>query len=74
MLLKYCKTAFEKDIVFSSLKVALIVGIILNVINQGDVFITQDYAKINWVKFVLTFVVPYLVSTYASVRTRFRAS
>ena len=72
MLLKICKTIFEKDIVISSLKVALVVGVILNVINQGDVLFSMQIEKINWWKLLLTFAVPYIVSTYASVRVRLK--
>jgi len=72
MLLKICKAIIEKDIVISSLKVALAVGIILNFINQGDVLFTFKFEKINWFKMILTFAVPYLVSTYASVRVKIK--
>ena len=72
MFLKVCKTIFEKDIVISSLKVALVVGVILNVINQGDILYSLQFDKINWRKLLLTFAVPYLVSTYASVRERLK--
>ena len=72
MFLKVCKTIFEKDIVISSLKVALVVGVILNVINQGDILYSLQFDKINWWKLLLTFAVPYLVSTYASVRERLK--
>ncbi|MFK5983028.1 MAG: nitrate/nitrite transporter NrtS [Flavobacteriaceae bacterium] len=72
MFLKICKTIIEKDIVISSLKVALVVGIILNIINQGDVLFSMQFDKINWWKLLLTFAVPYLVSTYASVRERLK--
>ncbi|MEP7350803.1 MAG: nitrate/nitrite transporter NrtS [Sphingorhabdus sp.] len=51
-----------------SLKVALIVGTALNLINQGDaVFGTHS---INWLKLVLTFIMPYAVSTYGAVAVR----
>ncbi len=59
MILKICKTIFEKEIVISSLKVAMIVGIILNLINQGEILFSFQFEKINWYKLVLTFVVPY---------------
>jgi len=72
MFLKICKTIIEKDIVISSLKVALVVGIILNLINQGDMLISLQFKNLNWWKLVLTFAVPYLVSTYASVRQRLK--
>jgi hypothetical protein len=51
-----------------SLWVAIIVGTILNVINQGDAFVTGG--SINWTKILLTYVVPYVVSTYGAVSYR----
>lgn len=48
--------------------VALLVGTILNVINQGDAFFSGG--PINWIKVVLTYLVPYVVSTYGAVSYR----
>lgn len=62
--------AFEKEIVTSSIKVALVVGLILNLINQGENLITLDFKHLNLLKFFITFTVPYLVSTYASVKVK----
>lgn len=51
-----------------SLKVAVVVGSALNLINQGDaVFGT---ASVNWFKLLLTFAMPYAVSTYGAVSVR----
>lgn len=51
-----------------SLYVALIVGTILNLINQGDaLFSGRD---LNVTKIILTFVVPYCVATYGAVSYR----
>ena len=55
-----------------SLAVALIVGTILNLINQGDALVTG--ARPNILKLVLTFAVPYAVATYGAVSYRLRAS
>ena len=55
-----------------SLVVALIVGTILNLINQGDVFVAG--ARPNMLKLVLTFAVPYAVATYGAVSYRLRTS
>jgi hypothetical protein len=54
-----------------SLIVALIVGTILNLINQGDVLATG--ARPNILKLILTFAVPYAVATYGAVSYRLRA-
>lgn len=42
--------------------VALLVGTILNAINQGDAMIAG--VPINWIKIVLTYLVPFAVSIF----------
>jgi hypothetical protein len=51
-----------------SLLVALIVGTVLNLINQGDVLFGEG--KLNLAKIVLTYAVPYCVATYGAVSYR----
>jgi hypothetical protein len=53
-----------------SLAVALIVGAILNLINQGDALLSG--AHLDFTKIVLTFAVPYCVATYGAVSYRLR--
>ena len=53
-----------------SFVVALVVGAILNLINQGDALVTG--ARPNIVKLILTFAVPYAVATYGAVSYRLR--
>jgi hypothetical protein len=48
-----------------SFYVAVVVGTVLNLINQGDALLGA--APINWLKVALTFCVPYLVCTYGAV-------
>jgi hypothetical protein len=55
-----------------SLGVALIVGTILNLINQGDALFGG--ADLNLMKLVLTFAVPYCVATYGAVSYRIGAA
>jgi hypothetical protein len=55
-----------------SFVVALIVGTILNLINQGDALVAG--ARLNLTKLILTFVVPYAVATYGAVSYRLQAS
>lgn len=61
----FLSLATQRSVVVRATKISLIVGVILFVINQGDLLISG--AKINWWKAVLTFAVPYCVSTYSSV-------
>ena len=51
-----------------SLVVAVVVGTILNLINQGDTLL--DNGPVNWLKISLTYFVPYCVSTYGAVSYR----
>ena len=51
-----------------SLRVAVVVGTLLNLINQGDALFGA--ASINWLKLGLTFAMPYAVSTYGAVAFR----
>lgn len=55
-----------------SLLVALVVGSILNLINQGDALL--GLTSINWLKIGLTYLVPYAVSTYGAVSYQFASA
>jgi hypothetical protein len=47
---------------------ALVVGTILNIINQGDVILAGEAPQ--YLKGGLTFLVPYCVATYGAVSSR----
>jgi hypothetical protein len=51
-----------------SLIVALVVGTVLNLINQGDVLVGEG--DVNIAKLILTYIVPYCVATYGAVSYR----
>lgn len=59
--------AFQRDTVVTALKIAIVVGLILNLINQGDVLLAGEFGRVSWTKFAVTFLVPYSVSTYTNV-------
>lgn len=59
--------ALRPDVVKGALKTALLVGSVLIVINHGDALMAGDLNPGRLVKMLLTFLVPYCVSTYASV-------
>jgi len=55
-----------------SLWVALVVGTILNLINQGDALVAGR--RLDLAKLTLTYLVPYFVCTYGAVSFRLRAA
>ena len=63
-----CRCAVCDGVPRRSFFVALVVGTVLNLINQGDALFGP--AHINWIKIGLTYFVPYAVSTYGAVSYR----
>ena len=57
----------DKHIINKAIKIAIVVGIILNLINQGEYLLHLDFANINFFKMGLTFTVPFCVSMYTAV-------
>ncbi len=57
--------ARKPEVVARAVKVALIVGTALTLINQGDRLIAGMAP--NWIKMVLTYLIPYCVSTHGAV-------
>lgn len=61
--------AFRRSICLRAIKVGVIVGTILMVINHGDTLLNGNITAGTAMKIALTYLVPYVVSTYASVCT-----
>ncbi|MCG7587804.1 nitrate/nitrite transporter NrtS [Photobacterium sp. OFAV2-7] len=59
--------AFSPAIVRRSVKVSLLVGTILMIINHGDAILAGELDQFRVMKILLTYIVPYLVSTQAGV-------
>lgn len=62
--------AVSDGIPFRSFYVAVMVGTVLNLINQGDVLLGNT--DVNWTKLLMTYCVPYLVATYGAVSYKLR--
>ena len=60
--------AFAASVRRRAVKMMLVVGCILALINHGDALLTGSMTTTEWMKIVLTFAVPYCVSTIASVQ------
>ena len=60
--------AVRLDVVKRSVRVALLIGSLLVAINQGDLLLGGTWLpEFGW-KIPLTYLVPYCVSTFASVQ------
>ena len=45
-----------------TLRIALVVGVVLTLINQGDVIVGGEGSTVTWAKVGLNFCVPFIVS------------
>lgn len=65
----FLAAATDRRTVITSVKVALVVGTVLGLINYGDrVFLRHDMRLADWIKLVLTYFVPFCVATYGAAR------
>jgi hypothetical protein len=63
-------TACQRPIAISALKVALVVGTVLNLINQGERLL--DGLQPSWLHVLLNYFVPYCVSSYSAAHNELR--
>jgi hypothetical protein len=59
---------FLRPVVLTAIKVAIVVGTILALINHGPALLTLELGRQQIVQIALTYLVPYGVSTYSSVK------
>ena len=67
-LIKYFTLATSPSIVRRAIKYSIVVGTILIFINHGDSLLKGDIDKLKVIKIILTYSVPYIVSTLSSVQ------
>jgi hypothetical protein len=65
-----CHYALSDGVPRRSFFAALVVGTVLNLINQGDALFGG--VPVSWFKIILTYGVPYAVSTYGAVSVQIR--
>lgn len=64
----FLELALRGPVVITALKVALLVGSILAVINHGAAILAGELSSSRLWQIALTYLVPYCVSTYSAVR------
>jgi hypothetical protein len=64
----FLQTVFTPSILRSAAKVAFVVGIVLNAINQGPAL--WQGAEVSWWHVLLNFAVPFCVSSYSAAKNQ----
>jgi len=67
-LREWLAIALQRSVRVRAFRVAALVGTLLAIINHADAIISGPLPAAAWLKIVLTYLVPYGVSTYASVQ------
>jgi len=64
----FFKIAFSRPVVIGAINVSLIVGSILALVNHGTAIINLTLSLEIVIKIFLSYLVPYCVSTYSTVK------
>ncbi len=62
----FWKAILDRGIILRGLKVAAVIGTLLTLINQGDIMLAGQWPPL-W-KLLLTYAVPFGVSTYSAAQ------
>lgn len=65
-LSRFIRQVADRTSVIRAIRVALVVGVILNIINNPHLFSVTSSSSVHPVRVVLTFIVPFCVSLYSS--------
>ena len=60
--------AISRPVVKNAIRVAVLVGTILALINHGDKILAMSLTREQIIHVLCTYVVPYCVATYSAVR------
>ncbi len=69
-MLRFWSAAVQKHIVVNACRISLVVGTVLNLINQGDAVLAGQ--GISWSHVAMNYLVPYCVATYSAVKNELR--
>ena len=65
--LGFVSLMFSKQVFPRAIKVALLVGTLLALINHGEKILSLSLTNQDYIKLVLTYLVPYAVSSWSAV-------
>jgi len=59
-----------KKKIFLAMRISLVVGTVLGIINHYDMFLSGNYEMSRIVKILITYLVPFSVSLYSTTRIK----
>ncbi|EGJ30945.1 MULTISPECIES: nitrate/nitrite transporter NrtS [Moorena] len=71
-LKEFCLSVVDLELMPTALRVALVVGSVLFVINHGSALLQGQMTQQRWISGGLTYIVPYLVNIHGQYTMRSR--
>ncbi len=71
-LFHFARHLINPDYAITALRVALVVGTLLFVINHGAALLHGEMSPTRWISGLLTYCVPYMVNIHGQVISRSR--
>lgn len=71
-LKRIVKITFQNSTIKKGFIISAIVGTFLNLINQGNLFFTNQLPEVSMVKLGLTYITPFVVSVYSITSTKLK--
>lgn len=68
MVKSHLTVVFSKEVMITAFRIAIVVGTILAVINHGPRIYHNTLSQENIYQILITYLVPYCVSTYSSLK------
>lgn len=62
----------DKRNILLAIKMSLVVGTLLNCINQGECLVNQEFDQLNIPKLLITYTVPFFVSIYSTTMIKLK--
>jgi len=69
-LKEFCLSVVDRELMPTALRVALVVGSVLFVINHGSALLQGQMNRQRWISAGLTYMVPYLVNIHGQYTIR----
>lgn len=64
----FLHTALSRGIAGNALRISLVVGTVLNLVNQGEAIFA--WSGISWPHVMLNYLVPYCVASYSAAKNQ----
>lgn len=63
---RFFRIALSRHIVINALKISVVVGSVLNLVNQGESLLHGG--TISWLHLILNYLVPYCVASFSAAK------